>query len=96
MTNKRKPFFYYSAQDQYIDQVLEAQQTELAELRKEPKDQVDSPDYVQRAQIAEEELSFSDKLRLIGGAIGAGLVVVAIFLIAFALFILFCTNVWFA
>ncbi len=95
MTNKRKPFFY-SAQDQYIDQVLEAQQKELAELRKEPKDQVDSPDYVQRAQIAEEELTFSEKLHLIGGAIGAGLVIAAIFVIAFAIFILFCTNVWFA
>lgn len=95
MTNRRKPFFY-SAQDQYIDQVLEAQRKELEELRKEPTEQVDSPDYVQRAQIAEEELSFSEKLHLIGGAIGAGLVVVAIFLVAFALFILFCTNVWFA
>lgn len=95
MTNKRRPFFY-SAQDQYIDQVLEAQKKELEELRKEPKDQVDSPDYVQRAQIAEEELSFSEKLHLIGGAVGAGLVIVAIFLVVFALFILFCTNVWFA
>lgn len=95
MTNRRKPFFY-SAQDQYIDQVLEAQRKELEELRKEPTEQVDSPDYVRRAQIAEEELAFSEKLRLIGGAIGAGLVVVAIFLIAFALLILFCTKVWFA
>ncbi len=95
MTNKRRPFFY-SAQDQYIDQVLEAQRKELEELRKEPTEQVDLPDYVQRAQIAEEELSLSEKLRLIGGAIGAGLVVVAIFLIAFALFILFCIKVWFA
>lgn len=95
MTNKRKPFFY-SAQDQYIDQVLEAQKKELEELRKEPTEQVDSPDYVQRAQIAEEELSFSEKLHLIGGAVCAGLVVVAIFLIVFALLILFCTNVWFA
>ena len=95
MTNKRRPFFY-SAQDQYIDQVLEAQRKELQELRKEPTEQVDSPDYVQRAQIAEEELSFSEKLHLIGGAIGAGLAVAAIFLVAFALFILFCTKVWFA
>ena len=95
MTNKRRPFFY-SAQDQYIDQVLDAQRKELEELRKEPTEQVDLPDYVQRAQIAEEELSLSEKLRLIGGAIGAGLVVVAIFLIAFALFILFCIKVWFA
>ena len=94
MTNRRKPFFY-SAQDQYIDQVLEAQKRELEELRKEPKDQVDSPDYVQRAQIAEEELSFKEKLHLIGGAVAAGFVIVAIFLAAFALLILFCTNVWF-
>ncbi len=96
MTNKRRPFSIYSAQDRYIDEVLEAQQKELAELRKEPRDQIDSPDYVQRAQIAEEELSFSEKARLIGGAVAAGLVIAAIFLIAFALFIFFCTNVWFA
>lgn len=95
MTNKRKPFFY-SARDQYIDEVLEAQKRELEELRKEPEDQVDSPDYVQRAQMAEEELSFSEKLHLIGGAVGAGLAVAAVFLIAFALFILFCIHVWFA
>ena len=95
MTNKRRPFFY-SAQDQYVDEVLAAKERELEELRKEPKDQVESPDYEQRAQVAEEELSFSEKLHLIGGAVGAGLVVALIFLIAFALFILFCINVWFA
>lgn len=95
MTNKKRPFFY-SAQDQYIDQVLEAQKRELEELRKEPEDQVDSPDYVKRAQIAEEELSVSERLHLIGGAVGAGLVVALIFLAAFALFILFCTNLWLA
>ncbi len=96
MTNNKRPFSIYSTRDRYIDEVLEAQQRELAELRKEPKDQIDSPDYVQRAQIAEEELSFSEKAHLIGGAVAAGLVIVAIFLIVFALLILFCTNVWFA
>ena len=96
MTNNKRPFSIFSAQDRYVDEVLEAQKRELEELRKEPEDQVDSPNYVKRAQVAEEELSFSERLHLIGGAVGAGLVIALIFLGAFALFILFCTNLWLA
>ncbi len=97
MTNKnRHTFSVFRAQEQYIDELLSAQERELAELRKEPEEQVESPDYRKRAQIAREELTFGEKLQLIGGAVGAGLVVVGVFLAVFALLILFCIYVWFA
>ena len=97
MTNKRRhTFSVFRAQEQYIDELLDAQERELAELRKEPEEQAEHPDYQKRAQIAREELTFREKLQLIGGAVGAGLVIVAVFLIAFALLILFCIHVWFA
>lgn len=97
MTNKRRhTFSVFRAQEQYIDELLEAQERELSELRKEPEEQAEHPDYQKRAQIAQEELTFSEKLQLIGGAVGAGLVVVAIILAVFALLILFCTHIWFA
>ena len=96
MTKHRHDFSVFRAQEQYIDELLETHERELKELRKEPEDQVGHPDYRKRAQIAQEELSFREKLQLIGGAVGAGLLIVAIILAVFALLILFCTHVWFA
>lgn len=96
MNKRRHTFSVFRAQEQYIDELLEAQERELQELRKEPEDQVEHPDYQKRAQIAQEELSITEKFQLIGGAVGAGLLIVVIILAVFALLILFCTHVWFA
>ncbi|MBQ8816483.1 MAG: hypothetical protein IJZ84_04280 [Lachnospiraceae bacterium] len=97
MTNKRRhTFSVFRAQEQYIDELLAAQDRELNELRKEPEEQTEHPDYQKRAQFAQEEMTFREKLQLIGGAVGAGLVIAGVFLAAFALLILFCIHVWFA
>lgn len=97
MTNNKKPgYSIFHAQDQYVNDLLKAQEQELQELKKEPEDQTDHPDYVQRARMATEDLSFKEKLQLVSGAVAAGLVVAGVFILAFFFLILFCTQVWFA
>ena len=96
INKKRHTFSVFRAQEQYIDELLAVQERELEELRKEPEEQNEKPDYYKRAQLAQEEMTFGEKLHLIGGAVGAGLVIAGVFLAAFALLILFCSHVWFA
>lgn len=86
----------YNARDRYIEELLEAQKRELEELRKEPEEQQENPNYQKRAELMQEELSFREKLSLMGGAVAAGLVVAGIFIVAAFFFILFCTKVWLA
>ncbi len=87
---------FFNARDRYVDELLAAQQRELEELRKEPEEQLDSPDYKQRAEMMQEELSLKEKLSLMGGAVAAGLVIAGVFIVALFIFLLFCTKVWLA
>lgn len=87
---------FFDARDRYVDELLAAQQRELEELRKEPQERQENPDYKQRAEMMQEELSFKEKLSLMGGAVAAGLVIAGIFIVAAFLFLLFCTKVWLA
>ena len=84
----------YGNRDRYIDEILEAQQRELEELRKEPEDQKDNPDYIPRFEPEPEKYTAKETLLLVGGAVGSGLLIAGIFLLAGFLFILFCTQVW--
>lgn len=86
----------YGARDRYIDELLDAQKRELEELRKEPEDQRENPNYQQRAEMMQEEISFREKLGLMGGAVAAGLVVAGVFIVAAFFFLLFCTKIWLA
>ena len=87
---------FFNARNRYVDELLAAQQRELEELRKEPEEQQENPNYKQRAEMMQEELSFRDKLSLMGGAVAAGLLVAGVFIVAAFLFLLFCTKVWLA
>lgn len=85
----------YSNRDRYIDEILEAQKRELEELRKEPEDQKDNPDYVPRFEPEPQKYTAKETLYIIGGAVGSGLLIAGVFIVAMFLFILFCTQVWF-
>lgn len=85
----------YSNRDRYIDEMLEAQKRELEELRKEPEDQRENPDYIPRFEPEPERYTLKESLYMIGGAVGSGLLIAGIFLVGAFLFLLFCTQIWF-
>ena len=85
----------FSSRDQYIEELLDAQERELAELQKDPEEQRENLDE-QRQQQMQMELSVGERLRIIWGAVAAGLLVAGIFIVLFFLFLLFCTKVWMA
>lgn len=85
----------YSHRDQYIDEVLEAQQRELEELRKTPEEREEEEEA--RAASRNEEpikYTFKETLLIVGGAVASGLLIAGILLLGIFLFILFCTQVW--
>lgn len=96
MTKRKHGFSLFHAADHYIDELLEAQERELAELRKEPQEQEDSLNEKQRAALRQENLTPKEKFMWIGGAVAAGLLIAGIFIVACFLFLLFCTKIWFA
>ena len=82
----------YSHRDQYIDDVLEAQQRELEELRKDPEEREEEE---RRNQYREpERYTTKETLLIMGGAVGSGLLIACIFIGAMLLFLLFATQVW--
>lgn len=85
----------YSNRDKYIDEILEAQKHELEELRKEPEDQRDNPEYIPRFEPEPPKYTAKETLLIVGGAVGSGLLIAGIFIVAMFLFILFCTQIWF-
>lgn len=85
----------YSNRNRYIDEILEAQKRELEELRKEPEDQKDNPDYVPRFEPEPQKYTTKETLYMIGGAVASGLLIAGVFIVAGFLFILFCTQIWF-
>ncbi len=93
MTKKRHGMSLFSSRDQYIEELLDAQERELAELRKEPEEQSENLD-AQRQQQMQNDLTFGERLRLIWGATAAGLLVAGVFIAIFFLVLLFCTKVW--
>lgn len=95
MTRRKNNLSLFRARDQYIEELLEAQKRQLREFNKEPIDEEEELEARRRANMYRDELSFGEKMSLIGGAVGAGLVIAGIFIIAFFLFLLFCTKVWF-
>ena len=84
----------YSNRDRYIDEILEAQKRELEELRKEPEDQRDNPEYIPRFEPEPPKYTRKETLLIIGGAVGSGLLIASVFIVAMFLFILFCTEIW--
>lgn len=95
MTRKKSGMHLFSSRDQYIEELLDAQERELAELQKDPEEQRENLDE-QRQQQMQMELSVGERLRIIWGAVAAGLLVAGIFIVLFFLFLLFCTKVWMA
>lgn len=95
MTRKHSRLSLFYSRDRYIEELLEVQERELKELQKEPDDRQENLDEARRAYMAQDELSFKERLSLIAGAVGAGLFIAGIFIFAMFLFILFCINVWF-
>ena len=84
----------YSNRDRYIDEMLEAQKRELEELRKEPEDQKDNPDYIPRFEPEPQKYTAKETLYIIGGALRSALLIAGVFLVAAFLFLLFCTQIW--
>lgn len=84
----------YSNRDRYIDEILEAQKRELEELRKEPEDQKDNPDYIPRFEPEPPKYTLKETLLIVGGAVGSGLLIAGIFIFAMFIFLLFCTQIW--
>lgn len=84
----------YSNRDRYIDEMLEAQKRELEELRKEPEDQKENPEYVPRFEPEPERYTVKETLYIVKGAIGSALLIAGIFIVAAFLFLLFCTQFW--
>ena len=82
----------YSYRDHYIDDVLEAQQRELEELRKDPEEREEEE--IRNRYREPERYTLKETLLIAGGAVGSGLVIAGIFLLAMFLFLLFCTQVW--
>ena len=95
MTRKKSGMHLFSSRDQVIEELLDAQERELAELQKDPEEQRENLDE-QRQQQMQMELSVGERLRIIWGAVAAGLLVAGIFIVLFFLFLLFCTKVWMA
>ena len=84
----------YSNRDRYIDEILEAQQRELEELRKEPEDQKDNSDYVPRFEPEPERFTKEETKYIIRGALGSALLIAGVFIFGAFLFILFCSHIW--
>lgn len=82
----------YSHRDQYIDDVLEAQQRELEELRKDPEEREEEE--IRGQHREPERYTTKETLLIMGGAVGSGLLIASIFIIAMLLFLLFCTLIW--
>jgi len=95
MTRRRNNLSFFRGRDQYIDDLLEAQERQMRELRNEPLEEEAELEAKRRAHMQQDQLDFGEKMSLIGGAVGAGLVVAGVFIVAFFLFLLFCTKVWF-
>lgn len=85
----------YGNRDRYIEDLLEAQKRELEELRKEPEDQKDNPEYVPRFEPEPERYTAQETFAMIRGAVKSGLLIAGVYILAMFLFILFCTQVWF-
>ena len=84
----------YSNRDRYIDEMLEAQQRELEELRKEPEDQKDNPDYIPRFEPEPQKYTAKETFYIVAGAVGSGLLIAGLFIVVAFLFLLFCTQIW--
>ena len=84
----------YSNRDRYIDEMLEAQQRELEELRKEPEDQRENPEYIPLFEPETQRYTAKETLYIIWGAVGSGLLIAGIFIVGAFLFLLFCTQIW--
>lgn len=106
----KKPDFFLSRRDRYIEEVIEAQERELEELRKKRAENSKKPPQEPMSGFPEEELPVAEQTEpdwpkeeltaretrgVIGQALLAGLLVGGIFLGAMLLFLLFCVNVWF-
>ena len=85
----------YSNRDRYIDEMLEAQKRELEELRKEPEDQKENPDYIPRFEPEPPSYTAEERKYIIRGALGSSLLIAGVYIVAIFLFILFCTQIWF-
>lgn len=85
--------FGFNSKDRYIEELLENQEKELKELRKEPEEENErkADPYMQ-----ENPLSKKETTRLLGSALAGALLVGAAFMGVLFLFLLFCVNVWFA
>ena len=84
----------YSNRDRYIDEMLEAQKRELEELRKEPEDQKDNPDYIPRYEPEPTQFTKEETKYIVRGAVGSALLIAGIFIFGAFLFILFCSHIW--
>lgn len=94
-TNKRSGFHIFHAQDRYVDEILAAQERELADLRKDPETRAQEELMEKRKELMNQEISAGERWTMVGGAVAAGLVVAGIFVLVFFLFLLLCTKVWF-
>ena len=68
----------YGNRDRYIEDLLEAQQRELEELRKEPEDQRDNPEYVPRFEPEPERYTKQETFAMIRGALKSGLLIAGV------------------
>ena len=82
----------YNLRDQYIDDVLEAQQRELEELRKDPDEREEEE--IKNQYREPERYTIKETLLIMGGAVGSGLLIASIFIGTMFLFLLFATQVW--
>ena len=82
----------YSHRDQYIDDILDAQERELEELRKDPEEREDEE--IRNRYHQPERYTTKETLLFLGGALGSGLLIAGIFIVLGFLFILFCTQIW--
>lgn len=82
----------YSHRDQYIDDVLAAQQRELEELRKEPEEREEEE--VRNQYQEPMRYTLKETLLIMGGAVGSGLLIASVFIVVLLLFLLFATQVW--
>ena len=60
-----------------------------------PEFQEELEEHRQQHMYAQEQMSGEEKVHFIAGAVMAGLAILAVFVVVFFLFLLFCTKVWF-
>ena len=82
----------YNHRDQYIDDVLDAQQREFEELRKDPEEREEEE--IRNQYREPERYTTKETLLIMGGAVGSGLLIAGAFILAMLAFLLFCTQVW--